>query len=150
MSNQVFQYTPVSLFKRLMAIIYDLFLLAAVLFISEIVPVVLNHGDAISKQNGPLIFYFLHPVYLLLISYVFLGWFWVHGGQTLGMKTWRIQLKTSTGENLNWQMAATRFIVAIISWCVLGLGFFWSLFDERKRTWHDIASGTVMVQLAKK
>ncbi len=35
-----------------------------------------------------------------------------------------------------------RFMVAIASWLCAGLGFFWSLFDKQKRTWHDIYSNT--------
>jgi len=133
-----------------MAIVYDSFLLIALLFVAEIPTVILNGGTAITRENGMLMFYFLHPMYQLMVSYLFFGWFWVHGGQTLGMKTWRLQLKTSTGENLSWQIAAMRFVGALISWSVFGLGFLWSLLDQRKRSWHDIMSSTVLIQLEKK
>ena len=49
--------TPAGLGKRILAIIYDLFLLAALLFITEFLPVALNHGQAISRDNGLLVFY---------------------------------------------------------------------------------------------
>lgn len=139
-----------SLFKRFAAIIYDLFLLAALLFIAEILPVSLNHGVAISEASGVFIYYFVHPMYLLLVCFVFFGWFWTHGGQTLGMKTWRLQLQTLDGGNISWSVAGVRFLAAIVSWMVFGLGFIWSLFDSRKRTWHDMMSGTMLIQLEKK
>lgn len=149
MSDDSFEYTPAGLFKRLMAIVYDVFLLAAILFLAQIIPFALT-GDAITRENSPLIVYLLNQIYLLTVSFVFFGWFWVHGGQTLGMKTWKIQLVTRNGEIPNWSVSAIRFIAAIISWLPLGLGFFWALFDKKKRTWHDLMSGTVIAQLEKK
>ena len=139
---------PASLFKRFAAIIYDMFLLAALLFLAEIIPFAL-YGDAITRDNSPFFIYLLNQFYLLVVSFLFFGWFWTHGGQTLGMKTWRLILQTSDGHNLNWSQAGLRFIAAILSWIVLGLGFIWSLIDKDKRTWHDIISATVLIQLEK-
>ena len=148
--NNSTQKSTASLFKRLMSMVYDLFLLAAVLFIAEIFPLILNHGEAVSLENGAVLFYFLHPLYLLLISFVFLGWFWTHGGQTLGMKTWRLQMQSIDGSTINWNQAAMRFIGALISWLVIGLGFLWILIDKNGHSWHDIMSKSEIIQLEKK
>ena len=148
MNEKSFEYRPAGLLKRLMAIIYDGFLLLAILFMAQIIPFAIT-GDAITRENSPLVLYLLNQVYLLVVSYLFFGWFWVHGGQTLGMKTWRIQLKTSTGGSINWQIAAIRFLGAIISWSFFALGFVWSLVDKKNRCWHDIMSATVLIQLDK-
>jgi uncharacterized RDD family membrane protein YckC len=136
---------PASLFKRFAAIVYDLFLLAALLFIAEILIVALNHGEAIPADN--LLAVFLHRFYLLLVCYGFFGWFWTRSGQTLGMRTWHLRVENENGAAINWQQAGIRFLVSLISWLALGLGFFWSLFDKQKRTWHDMASHTRLVQL---
>ncbi|TNF33915.1 MAG: RDD family protein [Gammaproteobacteria bacterium] len=125
-----------------------MFLLAALLFLAEIIPFAL-YGDAITRDNSPFFIYLLNQFYLLVVSFLFFGWFWTHGGQTLGMKTWRLLLQTSDGHNLNWSQAGLRFVAAILSWIVLGLGFIWSLIDKDKRTWHDIISATVLIQLEK-
>jgi uncharacterized RDD family membrane protein YckC len=145
--NDFTHNTPASLGKRLPAIIYDLFLLAALLFITEILPVALNHGQAISRDNGLLVFYILHPLYILLVSFVFFGWFWTHGGQTLGMKTWKLRIVSLQGGHVSWRQAAIRFVIALLSWGCCGLGFIWSLFDKDKRCWHDMASATKMIKL---
>jgi uncharacterized RDD family membrane protein YckC len=42
-----------------------------------------------------------------------------------------------------------RFVVSIASW-LCGAGFFWSLFDKQKRSWHDIYSDTRVVRIPKK
>ena len=35
----------------------------------------------------------------------------------------------------------------VVSWSTAGAGYVWSLFSAQKRTWHDIASRTVLVDL---
>ena len=129
------------LFRRLMAIIYDLFLLIALLFIATAAAMVLNQGNAI-QPGQPL--YPFYVVYLLIISFIFYGWFWTHGGQTLGMKTWKMKLQQENGQAITWPL---RFTTAIISWAAGGMGFLWSLFHPQRRTWHDIASRCVLVDL---
>lgn len=134
----------VGLVRRLMAIIYDLFLLLALLFIATSVVMVFNQGKAIAPGH-PL--YAFYVTCLLLICFCFYGWFWTHGGQTLGMKTWKMKLQQNNGHAVTWPLAFIRFITAVISWSAAGLGFFWSLFSPQRRTWHDIASNCVLVDL---
>jgi uncharacterized RDD family membrane protein YckC len=132
------------LVRRLMAIIYDLLLLLALLFIATTAAMVVNRGNAI-VPGQPL--YPFYVVYLLAISFVYYSWFWTHGGQTLGMKTWKMKLQQENGEAVTWSLALVRFITAIISWSAAGLGFFWSLFHPQKRTWHDLVSKCVLLDL---
>jgi uncharacterized RDD family membrane protein YckC len=127
-----------------MAIIYDLLLLLALLFIATTAAMVVNRGNAIAPGQ-PL--YPFYVVYLLAISFVYYGWFWTHGGQTLGMKTWKMKLQQENGEAVTWSLALVRFITAIISWSAAGLGFFWSLFHPQRRTWHDLVSKCVLLDL---
>lgn len=132
------------LLRRLMAIIYDLLLLIALLFIATTIAMLLNQGKAFEPGQALYPFYI---IYLLIISFVFFGWFWTHGGQTLGMKTWKMRLQQKNGQALTWPLALIRFITAIISWSAAGIGFFWSLFHPQRRSWHDIASKCVLVDL---
>jgi len=137
------------LFRRLFAIFYDSFLLLAILFIVSALATALNHGKAVEPGDA------FYPVFVILIfslSYLYFAWFWIHGGQSLGMKTWHIQLQNSDPENndnkqIDWKIAAIRFFSAIISWGVFGLGFLWSLFDRKNRCWHDLTSKTVLIDL---
>ncbi|HEY9200354.1 MAG TPA: RDD family protein [Gammaproteobacteria bacterium] len=148
-------YAPVSLIKRLLAIIYDLFLLIAVFFavgipLSILTTFIFNAGDAITEEHR---FYLLNQIIILcglfIASLVFYGWFWTHGGQTLGMKTWRIMLLSNNAQKISWKQAMQRYFAAILSWLVLGMGFLLSLVDDKKRCWHDMLSGTCLVQLEK-
>lgn len=132
------------LLRRLMAIIYDTLLLLAVLFIATSVAMVFNQGDAIEPGQAIYPYYI---VYLIILSFCFYGWFWTHGGQTLGMKTWKMKLVCVDGDAITWWLAFIRFISAAISWAAAGLGFLWSLVHPEKRTWHDIASRCVLIDL---
>lgn len=137
-------FTPVVLWRRFMAIFYDLFLLTAILFLATAMVNAINQGQAID-QDSPYIL--LLNIYLLSIIFVYFGWFWTHGGQTLGMKTWKIKLVSNRAQAISWQQVLIRELTAVISWLCLGLGFFWSIFDQKKRSWHDIASDTMLVDL---
>lgn len=125
--------TP-GLFRHLAAVFYDFTLLTALLFFATAILLPLNNGKAFDSGH---IFY---PIYLLAVSFTFYGWFWTHGGQTLGLKAWKLKITDINGDALTWKQAFLRFIVSILSWALLGLGFWWKLFDKEQRTWHDIYS----------
>ncbi len=128
--------------RRLLAILYDSIVVVAVLFIAT-VPVVLATGGALEES---VVYRTALQAYELLVAFAFFGGFWRAGGQTIGMRAWRIRVIRDNGERLRWRDAALRFVVAIVSWAVLGLGFAWSLFDRERRTWHDIASHTRLIR----
>jgi uncharacterized RDD family membrane protein YckC len=133
-----------SLIRRLLAVFYDALLLLALFFVTTAVMMSFNDGKAI--QPGQTLFW-LHKLILIIISFLFYGWFWTHGGQTLGMKSWKMQLTQDNGQTVTWPVALVRFGTAMLSWAAFGLGFMWSLFDSRSRTWHDIASGSALRDL---
>lgn len=135
------------LFRRLFAIFYDCFLLIAILFIVTAIANSLNKGEAIEPGDS------LYPLYVMtvfILSYLYFAWFWIHGGQSLGMKTWRIQLQGSENNKISWKTTAIRFVSALFSWGFFGIGFLWALFDKKNRCWHDLASKTVLIDLRSK
>lgn len=132
------------LIRRLAAIAYDAFLLFGVLFLASLLALPFTADDA-QRAHHPLF-----SVYLFVVSFIFFGWFWTHGGQTLGMRAWRVRVvRHDNGGTITWWQASLRFLVATLSWLMLGTGFLWSVFDKERRTWHDIYSETVLVVLPK-
>lgn len=122
--------------RRLAAIAYDVLLLVAVLFLATAALLPFSGGEAIGPNHG------LYTAYLLAVSFGYFGWFWTHGGQTLGMRTWRLRL-VGAGENgATWRQALVRFVGACVSWMACGAGFLWLLVDRDRLTWHDRVSGT--------
>ena len=75
---------------------------------------------------------------------------WRRGGQTLGMRPWRIRVVTPDGSALSMATLWKRYAVATLSLLLGGLGFWWAWFDRERRTWHDRASGTRVVRIAKR
>lgn len=124
-----------SLLRRFAAIFYDFLLLLSVLFFATALILPFNAGQAFTQH-------WLYSLYLLTVTFIFYGWFWTHGGQTLGLKAWKLQVLTIDRQSITWSQAFLRFNGAIVSWCALGLGFCWSLIDKNKRCWHDVFSKT--------
>lgn len=86
-----------------------------------------------------------YVAYLMSAAFAYFGWFWVHGGQTLGMRSWRLRVVAADGGRVSWGQALVRFLGACISWLALGAGFLWALVDADRCTWHDHLSGTVII-----
>lgn len=131
------------LFRRLAALVYDSFLLTAMLFVATAVVVAFHKGEALPPGQR------LYSAYLLVITFVFFGWFWTHGGQTLGMKAWGLRVFTRDGGELGWRHAARRWLAACLSVGSLGLGYLWILIDPEALAWHDRLSGTRVVWIAR-
>jgi uncharacterized RDD family membrane protein YckC len=129
--------------RRIAAVFYDIFLLLAVLFVATAIALPLNAGKAFAYGQ------FFYPLYLFIVSFLFYGWFWTHGGQTLGLRSWKIKLISTTGKQITWQQAALRYLCALLSWLCLGMGFVWILIDKDHRAWHDILSKSRLVMTEK-
>ncbi len=139
---------PAPLWRRLAAAFYDGLLLIALLLSSTWFAILLRDALGIAPQTPGWIV-FLRLMYFG-IGLGFCGGFWTHGGQTLGMRTWRLQLRRDDGGALRWPVATLRFAVSLLSWGLLGAGVLWCLIDARRRAWHDIVSGTEVVLLPRR
>jgi len=136
--------TRCGLLRRLAAITYDGMLLIALLFIAAASTLPFTGGEAV-KPHTPWF-----TLYLLGISYLFFAWFWAHGGQTLGMRAWRIQVIGLDATALTGWQTLIRFLGALLSWLpFLGFGYLWSLFDRNGLAWHDRLSATQLVVIPK-
>ena len=134
---------PAALWRRLAALVYDWILLTAILFVATVALLTFRGGEAFPAHD---------PVYsgcLIVTAMAFFGWFWTHGGQTLGMRAWKIQVIGADGQPLNGRQALIRSVVAMLSTAVLGLGFLWVLVDPRHRCWQDIASCSQVIFIGK-
>jgi len=130
------------LLRRLGAMAYDALLLLALLMLLSYPYVWLTGG-----VRPGLLVKTLYQLYLLAIGFFFYAGFWTHGGQTLGMRAWRLKVVRNGGGTVGWALAMKRFGLAWISLLCLGLGFLWILFDRDKLAWHDRWSGTRVILL---
>lgn len=131
-----------SLPRRLAAIVYDGVVMIGVLFAAALPVVLLYDGAVATMHDNTVEASPLFRIYVLLVAFAFYGGFWTHGGQTIGMRAWHIRLVRRDGDPVRWRDAAVRFAAAIVSWLVVGVGFWWGLIDREGLTWHDRWSGT--------
>lgn len=143
---------PAVLWRRLVAMMYDSFLLAAVsLFYTAIhlfIKIQFVGVEAIkTARAGTAGDIFLFIGVLLAIT-GFFYWFWTRNGQTLGMQAWRLRVEQIDGSNITGKQTLIRLAVAPCSLLCLGLGYWWCL-AAKKQCWQDMASGTRVVLLPK-
>jgi len=137
------EFAPCGLGRRCLVMLYDGLIVVALLMLAAAVALPLDRGQ---QQAGVD---FLYTTYLLGVWFLYLAWNWRRAGMTLGMRAWRVRLLAEDGKPLGWFRCAIRFGVSLASFAVLGAGFAWSLADPRRRCWHDRASRTRLVMVAK-
>lgn len=121
--------------RRVMAWVYDTVLLIGVLFAATALLLPFNGGEAFQPGQR------LYSVTLFGLIFLYLNWFWTHGGQTPGMRAWRIRLCAERGGPAAWSQCAVRFLSAVLT---LGLGTLWVWFDAGGRSVQDRVSHTVL------
>jgi uncharacterized RDD family membrane protein YckC len=137
---------PANLALRLLAGLYDALPVLALWFVATLLALAVTGG---TLDVHLLPHKLLVQALLLAFTATYFVISWRRGGQTIGMRAWRLRVVRSDGTALDTRQALVRFGVSLMSLAALGLGFFWALFDAQNRTWHDIAAGTVMVRLSK-
>lgn len=135
---------PATLLRRLGAVIYDTVLAGfSIVIVAGILSASFTAITGIKLPDVIMI------VIYCLMAYGFFTWFWMHGGQTLGMRAWKVRVVSEGGLPLNRQQATSRFMWSIVSWAALGIGFLVSLVNADKLAWHDRFSGTRLVRVEK-
>ena len=128
---------------RLLSMCYELFLLIATLAIALVFPHVLLGAFAHRVATTPVLW--AHLFFVLLIYC--LG-FWIYGGQTLAMKTWRIRLVTCDRRPVLPAQALLRYLLCWPSILLCGIGLLWALVDRDKQFLHDRLAGTSLASAA--
>lgn len=139
---------PAPLHLRLAALAYDLFPLAALWMATAGLFLFAAHG-AVDAAHPPAIYRIGLQIALLTVTAGYFVLSWSRGGQTIGMRAWRIRITTVDGDALPWPRALLRFAVALPSLGALGLGFLWCLVDRERRAWHDLAARSACVRVAR-
>ena len=150
------QFPAAGLLRRLAAMFYDSLLCIALmmvvtLFYQQALLRLLYGSEQLQMlaDAGRLDIDPLLSTLLLFSLFGFFAKFWTHNGQTLGMQVWGIRVQNADGRAIDLWQALLRFLIALVSFLCLGLGYWWMLIDKQKRTWHDIYSDSQAVQLPK-
>lgn len=132
---------PAPVWRRFAAFCYDLLLLAALAVLFTLAVLAFRRGAAVPPGT------WWFPAALLAIAAAFFSSFWARGGQTVGMRAWRIRVVREDGGPLVWPRAVARFAAGLLALLPAGLGLWWSVLDAEKRGWHDRLTGTRVVRV---
>lgn len=124
---------------RLASLLYESLVVLAVLLIGFLLPQILLSGFSLGWPPKLL---WLHVLLLLMVYFV---WFWLNGGQTLPMKTWKLRLVGADGGRLRPLQAVLRYLAAWPSILLFGIGLLWAIFDRDRQFLHDRIAGTRIV-----
>ena len=135
----------VSFIRLAATIFYDALLLTAVLFFATFMLLLIPEEI---RNTNPVV-QILKVLWYLLVSYIYFVGFWLKGGQTPGMKAWKIKLVNTQGGAPSTKQATIRFFAAILSWALAGAGFLWMIVDRNHLSLHDHLSGSRLLLLMK-
>jgi uncharacterized RDD family membrane protein YckC len=165
---------PAGLFRRLASLFYDLLLVIAIAFAVTFALLPLTDGEAILASTGGFAGH-LYRALMLLLAFGYFALSWTRGGQTLGMKAWRIRVRAADGSRLGFGGATFRFATgALFGWLAV-LGFWllarpgdtsaevaaallflpalmnalWIAFDRESRSLQDLAGRARVSRLAR-
>jgi uncharacterized RDD family membrane protein YckC len=133
---------------RLIAYIVDTILVGVVVLLATLVFGVILAGAAASDSAGAAIGgSLLWLVVILAVSLAYFPWFWARGGQTPGMKLFRLRVvRDADGGPISGTAAVLRLLGFWVNSVVFYIGFIWIFVDKRRRGWHDLIAGTVVIE----
>ncbi len=132
--------TPASVRIRLLCMVYDALLLAALLVVATAIFVVFG-GDGRAQPGRTLL-----QAWLVLVAGVYFVWSWTAGRRTLAMRTWRLRLVDRAGEPAGVRAALVRFVIAALGLPLGAAALWWALIDRERLFLHDRIAGTRVVR----
>jgi uncharacterized RDD family membrane protein YckC len=132
---------PARLGWRILALVYDSLPMIPLAMLTSFAFLWLHGGRTVENSLGFALSQLL-TIWGLVGLYFVLSW--RRGGQTMGMRPWRLRVLASDGKPAPISALWLRYLVATLT---PGLCLLWCLFDSERRGLHDLASGTVLVRM---
>lgn len=156
-----------SLGKRLLAMVYDLILVFALVFCAAMlffalakeisptnnIPINEVQTDQVVHEIAPIELgnaIWLFWAYCLSVGIGFYIFFWKRNQQTLGMRAWKLKLENRENKTISFKQLLIRCFVSIVSFLSCGAGYLYMFFNPERNTLHDKISKTWVSMPAKK
>lgn len=158
MTNKEINFPRTGLGRRLASWVYDALVVVAfsmvttVFFLFSVQGLIaldlLTLGNAIDVSDlieSNLILEVIRGTLLVGVNCAFFVYFWTKGGQTIGMRSWRLKVQNLDGSNISIKQAIIRVLTSL-----LGLGNLLVIIDfKNKRALQDYAAKTEIITLTK-
>lgn len=131
---------PAPVWKRLLAFVYDSLILTALVLVAGLAASLLAGGEAPVWMTQ-------FSVGLLTLGYFWLSW--TRGGQTAGMRAWRLRVVTESGHPLTPWHSVVRLLACLGCLAPLGVPLLTAWLSAKKQTVYDRLSGTRVVAESK-
>ena len=128
---------------RLVAYILDTLVLFAIMFGALIVLVPVAFA---ARGAGGAAMLLLFLVFIV-VTIGYFPFFWARGGQTPGMKPFRLYVvRDLDGGPVSGGQAFLRLLGYWVNGVAFYIGFIWVFVDDRRRGWHDLIAGTLVIK----
>jgi uncharacterized RDD family membrane protein YckC len=102
---------------------------------------------AVRAEPGAAALVWLFGGAALVVVLGYFPFFWARSGRTPGMRPFRLWIvRDRDGMPISARTAILRWIGLYVAGSVFYLGFVWIFIDKRRRGWHDLIAGTVVIQ----
>jgi len=139
--------------ERFIAYLIDAFIVGIFIVVAAIVASVIfasgvsGSGQNITVSPAAAGGFGLVMLLIFIVATAYFPWFWMRDGATPGMKRFSLRVVNDRdGGRVTGGQAVLRFIGLWISSAVVYLGYIWALIDSRRRGWHDLIAGTVVIK----
>jgi uncharacterized RDD family membrane protein YckC len=139
---------------RLVAYIIDVLILTIACSITGFAAVfLLAAGATVEGQTvtnidaGASAGFLLLLLLTIVIGVGYFPYFWSHGGQTPGMRPFRLRVVNDhDGSAFGWGTALLRLVGLWVAALVFYIGYIWVFVDKRRRGWQDLIAGTIVIR----
>lgn len=138
--------TRAGLLPRLASLVYEALIVTALVLLAGLAWQAV-HASLTGQLKATGIGMWALRVWVVAVTAAYFCGFWMRGGQTLPMRTWRLRLERADGGPVGARRALARHALA---WpCVLagGVGYLWALVDRDRQFLHDRLAGTRIVRV---
>lgn len=99
-----------------------------------------------SESTGPFDLSFLGPIAGIAASWIYFAWMESSPRQaTFGKLACNFHVTDLEGRRITFARASVRYFGIFVSWFLLGIGFLFCLWSERRQCLHDMIAGCVMI-----
>jgi uncharacterized RDD family membrane protein YckC len=142
--TNISNYQNAALLRRVGGIIYDFFLSISFIAIIAAITLFILQANGLKNIQPDSTLSQVFFLYYIFLGFGFFGWFWTHGGQTLGMRAWKLKVLRLDNHPMTVWDALARFGLAL---CLPIISQLWCLIDKQGLALHDRFSGTKLIYI---